>query len=67
MISQAIIIAQMAMISQLNWILPTFQGGGKRLPNYHLVGENCFLVGENLFDLPDLVGQNICLLKICVA
>ena len=25
------------------------QGGGKRLPNYHLVGENCVLVGENLF------------------
>ena len=40
------------------------QGGGKRLPNYYLVGENCVLVGENLFDLPDLVGENICLLKI---
>ena len=42
------------------------QGGGKCLPNYHLVGENCVLVGENLFDLPDLVGENICLLKIYV-
>ena len=42
------------------------QGGAKRLPNYHLVGENCVLVGENLFDLPDLVGENICLLKIYV-
>ena len=42
------------------------QGGGKRLPNYHLVGENCVLVGENLFDLPDSVGENICLLKIYV-
>ena len=44
----------------------TIQGGAKRLPNYHLVGENCVLVGENLFDLPDLVGENICLLKIYV-
>ena len=43
------------------------QGGGKRLPKYHLVGENCVLVGENLYDLPDLVGENICLLKIYVA
>ena len=42
------------------------QGGGKRLPNYHLVGDNCVLVDENLFDLPDLVGENICLLKIYV-
>ena len=42
------------------------QGGAKRLPNYHLVGEICVLVGENLFDLPDLVGENICLLKIYV-
>ena len=42
------------------------QGGAKRLPNYHLVGENCVLVGESLFDLPDLVGENICLLKIYV-
>ena len=42
------------------------QGGGKRLPNYHLVGENCILVGENLFDLPDLVGENVCLRKICL-
>ena len=25
------------------------------------------LVGENLFDLPDLVGENICLLEIHVA
>ena len=41
------------------------QGGAKRLPNYHLVGKNCVLVGENLFDLTDLVGENICLLKIC--
>ena len=32
------------------------QGGGKRPLNYHLVGENCVLVGENLFDLPDMVG-----------
>ena len=40
------------------------KGGGKHLPNYHLVGENCVLVGENLFDPPDLVGKNICLLKI---
>ena len=44
-----------------------WQGGAKRLPNYHLVGENCVLVGENLFDLRDLVGENICLLKIYVA
>ena len=29
---------------------PGFQGGGKRLPNYRLVGENSVLVGENLFD-----------------
>ena len=43
------------------------QGGGKRLPNYHLVGENCILVGENFFDLPDLVGENIRLLKLFVA
>ena len=45
------------------------QGGAKRLPNYHLVGEICVFVGENLFDLPDLVGENkenICLLKICL-
>ena len=42
------------------------QGGGKRLPNYHLVGENCFLVVENLFGLPNLVGLNF-LLKIYVA
>ena len=40
------------------------QGGGRRLPNYHLVSENCVLIGENLFDLPDLVGENICLLQI---
>ena len=40
------------------------QGGGKRLPNYHLVGGNCILVDENLFDPPDLVGENTCLLKI---
>ena len=40
-----------------------YQGGGKRLPNYDLVGENCVLVGENLFDPPDLVGESICLLK----
>ena len=45
------------------------QGGGKRLPNYHLVGENCVLVGENLFDLPDLLGgkylsvETLCRLK----
>ena len=26
------------------------QGGGKRLTNYHWVGENCVLVDENLFD-----------------
>jgi len=43
------------------------QGGGNYLPNYHLVGENCVLVGENFFDLPALVGENICLLKIYVA
>ena len=43
------------------------QGGAKRLPKYHLVGENCVLIGENLFDLPYLVGENICLLKLCVA
>ena len=42
------------------------QGGGMRIPNYHFVGENYVLVGENLFDLPDLVGENICLLKIYV-
>ena len=40
------------------------QGGGKRLPNYHLVGENWVLVCENFFGLPDLVGENICLLQI---
>ena len=44
-----------------------YKGGGRRLPNYHLVGENCVLVGENLFDLPDLVGEVICLLEIYVA
>ena len=40
------------------------QGGAKRLPNYHLIGENCVLVGENRFGLPDLVGEKICLLQI---
>ena len=43
------------------------QGIGKRLPNYYLVGEDCILVGENPFDLPDLVGENICLLRFYVA
>ena len=42
-------------------------GDGKRLPNYHLVGENYILVGEDLFDLPDLVGENIRLLNIFFA
>ena len=40
------------------------QGGGKRIPNYHLVGKYCVLVGENLFGLPVLVGKKICLLQI---
>ena len=40
------------------------QGGGKWLQNYHLVGKNCFLLGDNVFEPPDLVGKNISLLKI---
>ena len=44
-----------------------YQGGGRRLQKYHLVDENCVLVGENLFDLPDLVGEKICMLKIYVS
>ena len=40
----------------------SIQGGGKRPPNYHLVGENCILVGENYFDLPNLVGEIFSLL-----
>ena len=43
----------------LKKVKDVWQGGAKRLPNYHLVGENCVLVGENLFGLPDLVGEKI--------
>ena len=38
------------------------QGDGMRHPNYRLVGENCILVGENYFDLPNLVGEIFSLL-----
>ena len=55
------------IIKNLTTLMCIMQGGGKRLPNYHLVGENCVLVCENLFGLPDLIGENICLLKIHVA
>ena len=62
----------MSTMSKFDILVPKFvffavQGGRKSLLNYHLVGENCVLVGENIFDLPDLVGENICLRNIYVA
>ena len=44
---------------------PPKQGGGKRLLNYHLVGENCVFVVENLFHLPVLVGEIIFAETLC--
>ena len=62
-----IIIGTISIVGNgLVMFVAVHQGGGKRLLNYHLVNENCILVCENLFGLPNsnLVGKNICLLQI---